>query len=386
MPSRPSTPLLLLLVAALLAMPGCGGCRQETPQERAARIAREEEERQKKREEERKKDKNEKRPPLETKLPLPQPNEADRPAPLIKPGHWMAATQVARSNYEDWVGRAQQQVVDKADQPVAIERTPFSLRTSRDAALVKGQEKALETILFAPNTLDPLRLRTSLIERGGGRPEGGSLSMQRMLPHQYHFVILAAEPERYGFLRNGNYAVDAPISWDIEVPTSGNTLPLSRNYHIAAPVVDKRLPLADNPLCWTTTAYVLWDEVDPERLDAAQREAMIDWLHWGGQLVVSGPDSLDLLGESFLAPYLPADSGGPRDITTDDLTRFARAFQASWRRPPPKLAADGAWSGVRLKLRPEAEPIAEAKTLFAERRVGRGRIVVSAMQLAEREF
>ncbi len=47
----------------------------------------------------------------------------------------------------------------------------------------------------------------------------------------------------------------------------------------------------------------------------------MDWLHWGGQLMVNGPDSLDLLKGSFLEPYLPATSGGSRKISAGDLRR-----------------------------------------------------------------
>ena len=39
-----------------------------------------------------------------------------------------------------------------------------------------------------------------------------------------------------------------------------------------------------------------------------QQDAMLDWLHFGGQLVVSGPGSMDLLRGSFLDNYLPADT------------------------------------------------------------------------------
>ena len=35
---------------------------------------------------------------------------------------------------------------------------------------------------------------------------------------------------------------------------------------------------------------------------------MLDWLHWGGQLIISGPESLEALRDSFLADYLPAES------------------------------------------------------------------------------
>ena len=71
-----------------------------------------------------------------------------------------------------------------------------------------------------------------------------------------------------------------------------------------------RLPLPSQALLWTSIACVLWDNVDAAALDSQQQQALLDWLHWGGQLILSGPDTLDALGHSFLAPYLPATAGG----------------------------------------------------------------------------
>ena len=81
----------------------------------------------------------------------------------------------------------------------------------------------------------------------------------------------------------------------------------------------RRVALPDNPLTWTSTAYVLWDEVDPgDPLSPEQKKALVDWIHWGGQLIINGPNSFDLLKGSFLEPYLPATNGGTRKIAADD--------------------------------------------------------------------
>ncbi|MGC4004717.1 MAG: hypothetical protein QM811_17005 [Pirellulales bacterium] len=50
----------------------------------------------------------------------------------------------------------------------------------------------------------------------------------------------------------------------------------------------------------TMVSAILWDGVDPDRCTAEQRAALIDWLHWGGVLIVNGPTSLDQLKGSFL--------------------------------------------------------------------------------------
>ena len=62
-----------------------------------------------------------------------------------------------------------------------------------------------------------------------------------------------------------------------------------RYYYVVRPTVDKTAPLPSHPLAWTTIAYVFWDDLDPAVLTNQQQQALLDWLHWGGQLVISGP-------------------------------------------------------------------------------------------------
>lgn len=115
--------------------------------------------------------------------------------------------------------------------------------------------------------------------------------------------------------------------------------------------------------------------------------ALLDWLHWGGQLIISGPETLDTLGTSFLAEYLPAASGGNRDLAEPDLAEINRHWTLPFRgREGRRLAPTTTWSAVRLKLHPEGEYVATTGGLLAERTIGRGRIVLSAFKLSSREL
>ncbi len=250
------------------------------------------------------------KPDFETDRPAPLPNETKSPLVIAKPGHWSMVTQRMRANYEDFEGQVTHEIVDGQNQPVAIDRTDFSLPSSRPIVLAKGARKSPDTLLFTPPTDKPIRLASVLRNRSSGAiVDESQLGLTRMPAHQYHLVVLAKEPDRYGFL-NSLYSVTAPFSAQFEF--TGVPLDLAkRNYRMVRPTIDDArlgIALADNSLCWTSTAYMVWDEVDPTTLRPEQRDALVDWLHWGGQLIISGPDSLDLLAESFLAPYLPATS------------------------------------------------------------------------------
>jgi hypothetical protein len=213
-----------------------------------------------------------------------------------------------------------------------------------------------------------------------------------MPSYQYHFVVLAKELSRYGFVKSLD-SVDVPYDGESEYDDTEDAL----HYRVVQLDVDQHFPLSDNPLTWSSIAYLLWDEVDPQqsRMTPEQKQALVDWLHWGGQLIISGPDSLDLLKGSFLEPYLPATNGGTRTITADDLRLFNSTWTISTPLVPGKpLEPTSPWSGI--KLQPTAadatgddqSPSLWDSTggLLAERHVGRGRIVVSAMQLSERDL
>ena len=45
---------------------------------------------------------------------------------------------------------------------------------------------------------------------------------------------------------------------------------------------------------------------------SSQQQAILDWLHWGGQLIFTGGagQAYALYRESFLGPYLPGEPTG----------------------------------------------------------------------------
>ncbi|WP_442484055.1 hypothetical protein [Aeoliella sp. SH292] len=384
--------LWLLMLALMLGTSGCGGCRSETPQERQARLDLEAED-LRKREEERRRQEEEKRKkqPFVVEAPISLPSDTDVKVSRVKRGHWMNVSQLMKSNYEDWAGETLLQVLDKSGRPVPIEETPFTLSSSRPVQLAKGRPRQVENVFLVPSSQDSASVRCTLRERNygavvGGIPQGAGLSM--MDSYQYFFVVLAKEPNRYNFLKTLN---GVQVPQDDEYFGGEDAV----HYQVLLPDISKQVPLPDNPMCWTTVAYILWDEVDPALLDRERREALIDWLHWGGQIVINGPDSLKLLENSFLSPYLPGTDAGVVDITEDDVQPMARYWTDKTRpqdsaKEPKQLHVTRDWSGIELDLAEGVDTstglAASTGGLLVERQVGRGRIVVSRMQLAERDL
>lgn len=338
-----------------------------------------------------KKEKEEKqKKEVEILFPVVQPAEPEAPLSYAKPGHWATATQTMRANIKDFVGDSQTVITNSRRVPYTVRNTPFVLRGSRPILLTKGQPKSTENTIFIPQTNEAMRLSVALEERGLGRSIPAlETPISAMPSYQYYMVVLAKQPVRYSFLKT----IDS-----VAVPFGGehDFDEVRRNLHYRVVMIDVKrdIPLSENPLTWTSIAYILWDEIDPKAFSPDQERALIDWLHWGGQLVINGPDSIDTLKDSFLAPYLPADGGGARQIAADDaafeeLNDEGEGWLVSTQKTPGEAIKPlQPWAGVNLVLRKDSSAAEVPGTggLLVERRVGLGRIVMSAMQLSEREL
>ena len=232
------------------------------------------------------------------------------------------------------------------------------------------------------------RIAARIADRRSGRSAieasvvlGGQV---RMPAYQYHLIVLARLPGSYGYLKD-LVAIKNPSALAWKNPDRANA---NRDYYRITPMAgDKPMPLPSHGLFWTSTAYIFWDDADPSMLTLDQQAALLDWLHWGGQLIVSGPDSLDGLRGSFLEAYLPAKSSGVRKLAKEDLAPISQRWTMRFRgRSSAPILPLQPWSGVKLEKHAEASYVPGTGDLVAERRVGRGRILVSAFSLTAREL
>ncbi len=370
-----ATAALLVLLLSIVAIGTLRGCFFAQPQP-AAKAE------EKKKEEAKKQEK----PPIAIQSPVVLPSEPKTPRPPVKPGHWSTASQEITANLNDFVGDSRLAVVNAQSRPFPVASTPFYLRSSRPILLSKGRPKSTQTTFFAPPSDQETRLALELEDRtlGSGPPQTYT-RLVSMPSYQYHFVVLAKSPSRYAYIKTLD-SVKAPFNGESDEDITEAAL----HYHVVELGADQLNLLPDNPLTWTSIAYVLWDQIDPgEPFPAEQKIALVDWLHWGGQIIISGPDSLDLLKGSFLDPYLPATNEGAvqYDSTNKDLSTFSDNWMINTKAVQGEpLQMTAPWSGIQLNLRPGATEIPNTAGLFAERQVGRGRIVVSAIQLSERDF
>ncbi len=367
----------------LALLPGCSGCRKtnSTPAKKK-KTTREQD--LKKREELKKKKK--KKPDFQISKLRTLPSDDSTAGSFVKPGHIVSAAVDARANNFDFRGRFNAATVDRKGHPLFVEGTKYHVTVTRKVALPKGRTRSLVTTFFVPRTTrrdaQTMFLQHSLLSDHGGQVVTLTPQITRRMPaYQYLLVVLAKTPDSYGYLKQLE-----------SVRTPYNELLNTRGpiiyYRVLLPNLQKQVPLPSHPFAYSSLAYIVWDDVRPSRFSSAQQTALLDWLYWGGQIIVNGPHALDVMKDSFLQDYLPAQSDGAMQLGPEQFVELNK--QWSLRRAKTgellglNVLAEKPLAGTRLKVSPGGTFIPNTGRLVAERRVGRGRIVVTAFSLTSR--
>lgn len=331
------------------------------------------------------------RPPLEFFRSQVAPFDV---LPFAKARHWSTVNLEMRANYGDYGGLL-------ATEPVRMEGMPHDVVFRREARLLKGQQTRLGMQAMLP--VVPKELVLELMRPDAIRPDEALPASLRVLePHQMLIVFLARNPNDFAHWTKMHALL----------PSSGDRDPQAtekqRYYRLVIPQDPDKPLVSPHPLTWTTISHVIWDGFDPESLNTAQQQALLDWLHWGGQLVITGgaAPSFAALQDSFLGPYLPADPAGENTMMeAADLAPLAADYRPpQWPeenelvlgndngpRPPPIRYKEPVAIQPAPKrpvffagLRPREEagaiglPVGDRadRLLGVERRVGRGRVMM----------
>ncbi len=320
--------------------------------------------------------------------------------PFAKPNHWSTLAIELRSNDSNFEGLLQTTSEVGGRPQVPLLDMPHAMIYGRDAFLAKEQSLNRSLQMLLPKI--PKTLYVELTQPGAIRPNAGwEASLQKLETHQMCVVVLCPDPSLYN-------------SWSTmlaTLPASGDpdrtTRDRQRYYRMVLPQVPDRPNLSAHPLTWTTISHLVWDGFDPQDLSIgplSQQQAMLDWLHFGGQILIvaSGPKQL-ALQESFLGPYLPADSSGavsplletdlaglseaylpPQGVVSDLLLGNVPVSQPKRYGPVEKLSPTVDRPLMLTGLRPRegvevvVHPLSptDPRPLAVERRVGRGRVLM----------
>jgi hypothetical protein len=240
--------------------------------------------------------------------------------PFVKANHWSTLTLEMRANDEDYDGALR-------TDPVPYQPMPIELVFRREARLVKEQRRGLGQQVIL--TRIPKEWGLSIVRPGALRPDAAwSALLSHLEPHQALIVVLSKDATQR-FATWGRMTAVIPTSTERD---NVQQLDRQRYYRLVLPTEPDKIALSPHSLTWTTISHVIWDGLPPDTLSVSQQQALLDWLHWGGQLIFTGGagQAYPLYKESFLGPYLPGEPTGQSvGLTEEDLKPLSKSY------PPP---------------------------------------------------
>lgn len=366
------------LCLALVGLSGCGGCLRDSQE----KLTREELEQRAK----------ERRESLELSELISLPADSERKQVTAKPGHWIETQQSFKSNREDLQVLAVEEVV-RGSEPIKIPGTNFTNAFTRRTSLPQGQTKTVDLQCFIPFSGKKADVPSSVSSQLNIKTELQAwplmtpiLQFPSIMPanelkeHEFQLVVLSPKALSYKFVS----ALDA-VFWQ------GENLMLeerTRSYYVTlVEPADNSYPFPRSMLTMTSIAVILWDDVSPDDLSENQKNALVDWIHWGGQLIVSGAGSWARLQNSFLSPYLPASSADSTALNSEDFQELSATWMVGDLNPrgiqsPIQIVGDPI-AGLQLQLNEKGSWLPGSGDMVAESQVGRGRIVVTCFPLNE---
>ncbi len=386
--------LVFLLMSSLLLTTGCNGCFQQTAQK--------------------KKKKEEVKDPFESQTPVTLPGNYpidpeekkkleedakndDKKRSLLnrmdpamrnqtKLGHWVSVDFLAIANNFNADGYLETSCVGSTLRPRLIEGTDYFVETSRPFNLVKGDWKKLETSVFLPRRDGKASSATInyILNNGGSLPAINVAHPHNLLEdYQFHIVLLSSRSDSLKYFS----FLDC-----IRLPKGETSLGEEpRFYSIIPTTAGNPIPLPGISLNWTTIAYLIWDDLDPDELSTSQQQALVDWLHFGGQIIFSGPDCLDRLQSSFLADYLPGQFEESITLAKEDVEELNKNWSIAGTMNKSEkrnlaIQENSPLPAIRFKPHVDASFIEGSSGLALERRIGRGRVVATAFSLNNRQM
>jgi hypothetical protein len=324
------------------------------------------------------------------------PTDSQRSIVTIKSGHWVETAQRFKANREDMqvasVGR-----VERLEQPVTIPATNIVNEFTRRTVLPKGQEKTVQISMFVPRiqtrnqddafadaTRAAVTLNTELLAVPLMTPIVGSAkrtAVVKLHDHEFLFSILSPRALSYQYL-----ASQDAVQWIVSDDLFSADRVRSYELTLLEPK-DNQYSLPSSLLTMTSVAVMLWDDVAPADLSLDQQNAIVDWIYWGGQLIISGPTSWARLKDSFLSAYLPAQTAENTELDSQSFAEMSSTWQTidisdkNARRPIEIVGVP--LSGLQLNLNDQSSWLPGSGQLVAERQLGRGRIVLTAFSLRE---
>ncbi len=323
----------------------------------------------------------------------------------VKPGHWYQTRHKLKANFGDESLVASMFDIDKQELPMPPWAQGIPLQFERNVSLAKGQEKTVELKVLQPdefrqidpsgNTSTNVSLFTRYALRGLGSPIlEESFLLKAMPEYQYDMLILSREVSPYTFWRG----LDC-IVWPLYEPDEKFRVTPHRIIDIPESELPNSIP--NQLTTMTSISHIVLNDAMLGNLTTEQQSAILDWLYFGGTLILNGPDAIGSIENSFLRPYAPLQQTSTSLLSESMLDtlnnswslRFSKGERIPFANETLREKAlqipilNGSLATADDQKSPlPAQWVEQLEGLVAERFFGQGRVVMTTFPMTNPMF
>ena len=317
----------------------------------------------------------------------------------VKPGHWYQTRQKLKANQNDESLSATLYQVDGNSRATTIRDLGTPLQFNRDISLAKGQEKTVEMRFLQTDwpseTLDTsssfgksnqLSIFMRYSQRGLGAPLFDENFLLRPLKdYQYDMLVLSRNIPQHIFWRG----LDCIVWPQVENEESSRIAP-HRIIDIAEEEMGQSIP--NQLMTMTSISHMVINDVSLNTLPQDHQDAILDWLYFGGTIIINGPDAIAGIESSILKTYAPIQQTSSTQLSKDQIDKLndTNSWRIRYAKTPTKDAISFKPSEpisiLQGQLAEDSSWITDLEGLVAERLVGQGRIVMTSFPMNHTAF
>jgi len=326
------------------------------------------------------------------------PFSVELPGSILKPQHWYQANQKLKANYSDESLTATLCVINREKVKVAFAPSQAPVEFTRNVSLVEGQEKNVQLKFFQPEvvatgdemTKTPSALNILYSQRGIGAPVQESEFLCSVLAgYQYNLVSLSRDPSRYIFWRG----LDC-IIWPSKQRMTDERISPHRIIDLNEDEIATQFP--NRLYAMTSISHFVINDSSVSIMTSDQQQALQDWLHFGGTIVLNGPEAIGGIETSIMKEYSPLVRTTNSVVSEQEIAALndtwsikqilGEKFPLAPAKPIPKLAGELAAGAQWVNYLGPNNEIMSLEGLVAERLVGQGRVVMTTFPMTDNAF
>jgi hypothetical protein len=315
-----------------------------------------------------------------------------------KPGHWYQANHKLKANQQDESLTAKVGIFSRERKLVPTFPGTSPMEFQRNIAIGKDQEKNIALKFYQPDIavdnekLDmtsetiPSYLAVNYSMRGVGTTVFAGEYPARLLPgYQYNIVSISVDPARYVFWRG----LDCMV-WPSQKMMPDERIAPHRMTDLNEDEIASQFP--EHLYSMTSISHLVINDASPSRFSTEQQNAILDWLYFGGTIIINGSDAIGGVSSSFLKELSPLNNTIASSITEEEIDRLNENWTIKEYTNQIKTASIVPFTPAKKIPKLEGE-LAEGASwvnslngLVAEKLVGQGRVVMTTFPMTDNTF